>query len=94
MNLDTIRKALEFDSRDEIFEANCHGPTSAAILADNLNAQTKAMTDKLLKIIEIQSEALKNIEFCPRSMSENVVFDVQRTATQAIAQVEAILKEG
>jgi len=127
MNLDTIRKALEFDE-DEIIDYNfftrSHNPNNnaCAIREDQYlyshefvdgaryqHAQTKAITDKLLKIIEIQSRDFKlaiirmeilvgRLRACHEDTGNHELIGESEAfaseGKEAIAQVEQILKEG
>lgn len=47
--------------------------------------------DELVALAKDLAEALKNIEFCPRSISENVIYDMQETARDTLERHRDLL---
>lgn len=45
----------------------------------------------LLEAVRLLRKAVEDIEFCPRSMSENIISDMQSTAKHALEQLEGIV---
>ncbi len=88
-----LDKVVAFDSRLPEFEANCHGPSSAALLADQLNARLAPLWPAVKEAIEALESLRSDLCWLADRYDSSIIADALGNVVAQLVRYEKAIAE-